>query len=459
MVELPIVSDAVARGRPAHVPVAILGGGLCGLSAAFHLGRGFELFERDDDVGGNCRSSRWDGYTFDRTGHWLHLRNEYTKQLLQDLLPGEMVAVQRRSRVYSHGVFTRYPFQSNTHGLPPDVVKDCLLGFIRAREERGTRPEPVNFEQWILYHYGEGIARHFMVPYNAKLYGLHPRQMTSLWCDRFVPKPSLEAVVAGAVGANTDELGYNVQFLYPRSGGIDHLPRALQARIDARTVHLRTPPLAVDWKRRTIHFDRFSRSYEAVVSTIPLPVLLELMEDPPGEIAELASSLTATTVRYLNVATATRPAADFHWCYAPEARLPFYRVGIYSNAVASMAPPGCGSFYVELANSGSAEPDVEALMPDVVRGMIEIGAIGSAEDVRRHEYRTIEHAYVIYDDDYWRATATILPWLEQQRIYCRGRYGAWKYTSMEDAMLEGREVAQTLTPLVSRPGAAASAVP
>jgi protoporphyrinogen oxidase len=279
--------------------------------------------------------------------------------------------------------------------------------------------------------------------------------MTSLWCDRFVPKPSLEDVVAGAVGANRGELGYNIAFLYPKDGGIDHLPRSMASRLDPERVHFHSPPEAIDWKRQVAHFrGGLQRRYSAMVNTIPLKGLLEIMEDVPSEIAELASTLKANTVRYLNLATRTKPARDFHWCYVPEARFPFYRVGCYSNAMSTMAPPGGGSFYVEL-NASGPEPVVADIMPDVARGLVEIGAIGSADDIRFADLHRIEYAYVIYDDSYWTATATILGWLEERNIHCRGRYGAWKYTAMEDAILEGREVAQRLTPIVE--AAAASA--
>ena len=37
-------------------------------------------------------------------------------------------------------------------------------------------------------YFGEGIARHFMLPYNEKLWGVHPREITAAWCSRFVPR-------------------------------------------------------------------------------------------------------------------------------------------------------------------------------------------------------------------------------------------------------------------------------
>src|SRR5262249_14830771 len=125
-----------------------------------------------------------------------------------------------------------------------------------------TRP-PENFEEFILEKMGEGIARHFMIPYNHKLWGVHPREITAEWCSRFVPVPKLDEVVAGAVGANPPEMGYNIHFLYPREGGIETMTRALVARLntspddkaDQKTggqVHLRSQPDSIDWRQKHV---------------------------------------------------------------------------------------------------------------------------------------------------------------------------------------------------------------
>ena len=53
--------------------------------------------------------------------------------MVDELLPGQMTPIARRARIFSHGVFTRYPYQANLHGLPPEVIKECLLGVIEAR--------------------------------------------------------------------------------------------------------------------------------------------------------------------------------------------------------------------------------------------------------------------------------------------------------------------------------------
>jgi protoporphyrinogen oxidase len=436
-----------ATGGP---EVVILGGGLTGISAAKHLTRRWLLLEKNDRLGGHARTDARDGYLFDKTGHWLHLRDPYTKKLIADLLGDAMVPIERKARIFSNGVLTRFPFQANLHGLPPEVASECLLGFIRSwHESQVHKPHPpANFEEYILQKFGAGIARHFMIPYNHKLWGVHPREITASWCTRFVPVPTLEDVVKGAVGASPPELGYNISFLYPKRGGIETMTRALVDSIDREGGEIRTgvSPDLVDAEAREVHVGGERIPYRAVVATLPLPELLKRTRGLPPDVERAATQLRCTPVRYLNVGTRRPPPADFHWIYVPEEKYPFYRVGIYSNALPSMAPPGVGSLYVELSDRGPAPTGAarDALQRDVAAGLAAAGAIASADDLLFADLHELTYAYVVFDDHYYPATETIRSWLEAHGIYPRGRYGFWTYNSMEDCILAGREVAQTI---------------
>ncbi|HET6282386.1 MAG TPA: FAD-dependent oxidoreductase [Polyangia bacterium] len=425
--------------------VVILGGGLTGISAAVHLRAPWVLFEKEQRLGGHARTDEHGGYRFDKTGHWLHLRDPAVKQMVSEILPGEMVPVQRKARIFSNGVLTRYPFQANLHGLPPEVIKECLMGVIEAQTAGGKgaagAQAPRNFEDYCLAHFGAGISKHFMVPYNEKLWGVSPREITADWCSRFVPLPNLEQVVAGAVGAGPGEMGYNVAFLYPRSGGIETFTRALQTRMAGGQVHTATSPDVIDYVRREVVVGGERIPYQAVVASIPLPELLKRMPGLPPEIEQHAARLRCTTLRYLNVATRSPPPADWHWIYVPEKRYPFYRVGIFSNAVPAMAPPGKGALYVELADRA---PISEAVIRESAAALAEAGAIAAPDDILFADRQEIQYAYVVFDEHYYPATTAIFHFLEAHDIYPRGRYGAWTYNAMEDCVLAGREVAATI---------------
>jgi protoporphyrinogen oxidase len=426
--------------------VVILGGGLTGISTAVHLRAPWVLFEREERLGGHARTDERDGYKFDKTGHWLHLRDPGVKQLVEEILPGQMTPIARRARIFSHERLTRFPYQANLNGLPPEVVKECLLGVVEAKvaAARGDHAdEPKNFEEYCLRHFGAGISKHFMIPYNEKLWGVSPREITAAWCSRFVPLPNVEQIVAGAVGAGPPEMGYNVSFLYPKAGGIEIFARALQTRMttDHGRVHTRTSPDEIDWRGRAVVAGGERVPYRALVASIPLPELLKRMKNLPPEIEAHAARLRCTTLRYLNVASRAEPPADWHWIYVPERKYPFYRVNVFSSAMPTMAPKGGASICVEMADRGPISDDT---VRDSLQALTVAGALSAPGDVVFTERKEIQYAYVVFDDHYYPATRAIFSFLEENAIYPRGRYGAWTYNAMEDCVLAGREVANLI---------------
>ena len=425
-----------------NLPTVVLGGGLAGISAAMHLKRPYLLLEREERLGGLARTTERDGYRFDHTGHWLHLRHDYMKQLVKRLLGDSMVEVTRRARIFSNGALTLYPYQANLKGLPPEVVYECLLGLVNARLNQSGQAAPRNFEEYVLHHFGEGISKHFMIPYNHKLWGVHPSEITSAWCGRYVPIPTIEQVLAGAVGVGPANMGYNVKFLYPREGGIETFTRALVTQLDSERVRLRTAPNAIDIEKRQLQIGQERVGYHALIASIPLPNMVALCSKGgtamPAEVSAAAKRLRATKVRYLNVATRKPCRADYHWVYVPEERFPFYRVGVFSNAMPTMAPENGSSLYVELA---SRDHD-SSVVDQALRGLVEIGAVEHVDDVLFADLHEIDPAYVIFDEHYESSVKTIQHFLESRRIYCRGRYGSWIYNAMEDSLMSGKEAAE-----------------
>ena len=325
------------------------------------------------------------------------------------------------------------------------VAYECLRGYLEARERAPEAAPPQNFEEYCLLHFGEGFSKHFMIPYNQKLWGVHPREITAAWCSRFVPLPKLDDVLAGAVGLNDRELGYNQRFLYPRRG-IGELTEALTAALQC-PLHLQHAPQTIDWRARKLLFADGEVPYRALISTMPLDVLVASLRDAPAEVVAAGKRLMCTSLWYLDVALDVPCGQDLHWAYVPEPRYPFYRVGCYSNFSAALAPEGKASLYVELASREA--PDLARLMPEVSAGLIDMKIIAKPEDIAFVEARRIDHAYVIFNHDYYAALEVLRPFLQDNGILSCGRYGTWTYSSMEDALVEGREAATQARALAS----------
>lgn len=428
-------------------PVLIAGAGLAGLSAAYHLGaRPHRLVEAEREVGGLCRSLRSRGFTFDHTGHLLHMRRPEIRALVFELL-GEsaFLRIDRRAGIYSHGVLTEYPFQVNTHGLPKPVVRECVMGFAETLQRKDTAlGDDPSFHEWALATFGPGIVRHFLAPYNEKLYRTDLREMTADWVSWSIPKPTWTEVVRGAQGLATRAFGYNPSFLYPRDGGIDHLPKAFLERLRAPSLATRLTAIEASTRRATLDSDEVVR-FSRMISTLPLPALLDAIIDAPADLKERVSRLRSVSVLNLNLGFDAPSLVPHQWIYFPEPRFPFYRVGVYSNLCPAMVPAGCASFYVEVSHLPGTRLDVGALAEASRALLAEAGLISRGASLVVCEPVEIACGYVIHDRHRRATLRAVHEYLASVGIVSVGRYGAWEYSAMEDALWHGRAAAEAVS--------------
>ncbi|MBI4057264.1 MAG: FAD-dependent oxidoreductase [Elusimicrobia bacterium] len=429
--------------------VLIIGGGLAGLSCAYHLQRSHQkvstlVLEKEKRVGGLAGSLQHDGFTFDHTGHLLHLHDPYGKKLILDLLKDNFYLRNRNSWIYSHGAYTRYPFQANTYGLPPRVVEACVVGFLKTLRNGGQAlPSSLSFKSWALSTFGEGICKHFMFPYNEKLWRVPLNSMTTEWQGRFVPKPKPEEVLYGALTDQKKFFGYNATFRYPKRGGSQSLPDALARRV--KNIHLGAQVTAIDLNQRVAEIDGIGEvGFETLVNTMPLVHFLDKTKGLPQVVRSARADLRYTSVYCLNLGIARSSISDKHWIYFPEKQFNFYRAGFSTNFSPHIAPRGATAMYIEVSGIPGQKFEFDREESRVLEGLRSCGILKSKDRLLTKLWMPIPCAYVIYDRERARAARTIFSYLKDHRAESIGRYGAWKYSFMEEAILDGKRCAERI---------------
>ncbi len=426
--------------------IVIIGAGPTGLSAAYHLEKkgfvDYKLFEKESETGGLCRSIYQDGFTFDYTGHLLHVGDPYFRQFINDVVGFEnLEIITRRSFIYSHGVFTHYPFQVNLHGLPPHVIAECIEGYVTRPV---SRKKPKSFPQWVMQSFGEGFAKHFFMPYQRKIFAHDLKNITTSWTGRFVPTTSLQQIIAGALQKPNDELiGYNAQFYYPKVDGTAFWVNKLAETIKA-PIHTNCSVTKVDITNKVVTFaNGHVEPYDQLITTMPLDRLLDIIVEPSSSSLKKAiPKLLCNKVVNFNLGV-SRNVSDKHWIYYPEAQYPFYRMGFYHNFAASNAPAGYSSLYGEFSHINASKKKVAEMLATSLAATKKILGIEDREIVTEKVVH-IDHAYVIYD--FWREKhlAKIHQQLHAFGVHSIGRYGEWKYSSMQEAILDGKKAIEQL---------------
>lgn len=426
----------------------ILGSGLAGLSTAYHLKRGYSLYEKETEPGGMSRTINKNGYRFDYDGHLLHFRNEYTFSLISKLLGGNLAPHKRNSWIYSKGSYTRYPFQANFYGLPKNVIRDCLVGLIKARcyspQEYEKNKLNINFEDWIKKTFGSGIAEHFMLSYNRKFWTVDPKRLTCEWLDGFVPVPELEDVITGAISSNTKSYGYNSRFWYPVKGGISEVVNGFLKGVN--NLYMNKEVVIIDQHKKEIEFkDGTKKEFKHLVTTVPLPELSNMLVSIPDKIKEAFSKLKFTSIFVVNLGIKKDDVTDKHWIYYPEDNITFYRVGFPTNFSMDVAPSQKTSLYAEVSYSQEKQIDRDRVILDTIQSLKKIGVIYDEDEIDVCLPIDIKYGYVIYDSNRREAVETIKDYLKRFAVHTIGRYGSWSYMSMEDVILQGRAIAKCLS--------------
>jgi len=429
--------------------IIILGGGLAGLSAGYHAELNkldYILYEKNDRVGGLSGTKEKEGFLFDFSGHLLHLKNPYFIELIRGLLGDQVEELQRNSWIYSNNVFTPYPFQANLHGLPWKVVRECLFGFMHAAYKYNDLPSDAynSFYDWIIAKLGAGIGKHFMFPYNEKIWTIGTEELTCEWLSEYVPRPSLKDVFLGSLFTRKKKFGYNSTFLYPQKGGIQSLADALSEK--TLNIHTSQSIVNVNIKERTITTeDARTEEYDHLITTAPLKALVEkIVDHKPETIKMAAAKLRHNSLLILNLGV-RGDMTDKHWVYIPEKKIMPYRIGVYSNFSPCMSPPHTTSYYVEIAYQQAWRIQKHQVIDRALEEMTAIGFIPDPRDILVRDVEDVEYGYIIYDSDMLKNRKLILDYLRSNNIYSIGRYGGWEYSGMEEALIAGKKSIEEIT--------------
>lgn len=425
----------------------IIGCGLAGIGAAREIKQkkndGFSidsvLFEKETRAGGLCRTEREGEFLFDYTGHLLHFSTDFFKNYVLTLIGNILEQKNRDAWIYSKNVYTRYPFQANLFGLPRDVISECIYEYSKQYFTE-NKPDIKSFEEWIRAYFGDGIARHFMIPYNSKIYRVHPRELTPEAGGRFVPSSNLMMLLNGALCDMSGTHGYNSHFFYPTNGGIESMVSAMTA--DLHNVNLDESVDKIIPSEQILITSHGRRvRYDFIISTQPLPLLVSSIDDVPSSVKDASAKLRAVSVLNINLGIKGN-LGDKHWIYVPEEEYLFHRLGFTNNFSTAMAPEGHSSIYLEISYNSKNGIDAEQAKNKCIDDLIKMGVLHNREQVVCEKTLDIPYGYVLFDNHRQESLKRIKNYLQSKNIYSAGRFGSWEYSSMEDAFLLGVKAAQ-----------------
>jgi UDP-galactopyranose mutase len=251
-------------------------------------------------------------------------------------------------------------------------------------------------------------------------------------------------MIAGSLSTSQKPMGPNARFGYPLRGGF-------QALVDGFVPHLKgrirygSRVTAVSPANHTIALqDGSTLSYEQLISTMPLPMLIRAMgSEAPRDIREAAAALRHVSVRCVHIGVGRENITDKHWIYYPEDTV-FHRIFVQGNASPYCNPPGGFGFTCEITYSPHKPLpcDGDALIERCIEDARRVGFIRRDDPILTAVQCDLPYAYVVYDHGRAESVASIREWLSKQDIILAGRYSEWEYYNSDHAFIAGKKAAE-----------------
>jgi len=429
--------------------IGILGGGLSGLVLASRL-KEAEVLEREGRPGGLCRSLRVDGFTFDPHGsHVLFSRHPSAMAFYEDLLQGNVCRRRRNTKVFYKGRYVKYPFENGLGDLPREDAFACLLGYIQAylAREMGLARKPTNFKEWMYYRFGKGITEAYLLPYNEKIWKTPAERMGIDWVEGRVPDPPLEDVIKASLGIPTEGYTHQLNFLYPREGGVEALVQGLLPKVPKILTHFPVKEIRRKGTAWVVSDGREEREYDRLVSTIPIPELIRALPDAPSDVRNAADALIHRSLATVMVGIDRPHINDFSWVYFPrpeDGR--FNRISFPSNFSDRVAPEGMSSAMAEITCDVGDEvwssPD-EALAEHVIERADALGVFRRSDVALTRVART-RYAYVVFDRDHRKNLDLVKAYAARMGIPLLGRFGQFDYINTDQVILRALSLAREM---------------
>ena len=432
----------------------ILGSGIAGISAGYHLeksGENVVIYEKDSDWGGLCGNFTINGFRFDRFVHFTFAPDEYIKNIFKESV--ELIEHVPFPSNYYKGIWIRHPAQNNLAPLSSEEKTDIIYDFVNRIEK--PVDEIQDYGEWLRVQYGNYFAENFPFKYTRKYWGVEPEDLETKWVGNRLHVSPLGEVLRGSYEEQAENFYYTKFMKYPKKGGFRSILNKCREGLDIR---FNKKVIKINPQEKIVIFkDGTSTKYTRLISSLPLPEIVKMIDGIPEEVKEAGLNLMHTSGYMVSLGFNRPDVAKHLWFYIYDEDILPARVYSPNLKSEDNVPEGCSSLQAEIfyANSGALEncpPLVgepksmisgrgaqEIILEQTIEKLISMGLF-KEEDLVVKDIRFEKYANVIFDKDIYKNRATVLDYLNKVGIESIGRFGKWEYFWTHQAFDDGRKV-------------------
>ncbi len=425
--------------------IAILGAGMAGFGASYRLNQNnvkSEIYEKNKHHGGNSSSFKFDnGFIFDMGPHISFTQVTQIQKLFAASVDQKFEIIQARVNNYWKGHWIKHPAQCNLHGLPEDLLVDIVKDFVSA-QNTGNRVIN-NYEDWLFSTFGETFAKTYPMKYGLKFHTTKASNMSTEWIGPRMYAPKLDEILRGIISPKTTDVHYVDNFRYPSNNGFVSF---LDLFLNQASLKLDHKLIALNPKEKELCFSNGVKTpYDHIISSLPLPELIQLITGAPDDVVDASKKLACTTCVIVNIGINREDISKTQWIYFYDEDFVFTRLSFPHMLSPNNTPSGAGSIQAEIYFSKKYRPlnkKPDEFIQPVIDDLKRCGLIREDDEILFRNAMLIPYANVIFDLDRAEALSTVHGYLDDIDIAYCGRYGEWDYLWTDQSFISGENAAQ-----------------
>jgi protoporphyrinogen oxidase len=420
--------------------ILVLGAGISGISAAYHLSDSkytVSIFESNKSYGGLLDNfSPKKGFIFDKFIHLSFTQNEYVKEIFDK--SSESFVHNPVSYNLSEGIWLKHPVQFNLFPLPTEEKIKIIKGFLKIDKNK----EPQNYQEWLYQQYGKYFSDNYPIKYTRKYWATEADKLTTDWVSSRFNIPDIDQVLGGALETQSENHYYAKSMRYPKEGGYKSYLKHMVSKID---INCNKKAVSIDLNKKNVFFKDGSYAFfDKLVSTIPLPELIKIINNVPEEVSIAASKLIATSGQLVSFGF-NKVIPEHLWFYIYDED--FLPARAYSPSMKSKnnAPDNMSSIQFETYFSIKNKPKLvgQNLIDHIINKASELG-IFEKKDIEVIDYREVKYANVVFNFDREKNLKIVHKYLDSKNIEYCGRFGMWDYLWSDQCLISGKETAEKI---------------
>ena len=427
--------------------IQILGGGPAGMALAYYAHKNklsFDVYEKNDSIGGNCRTIQYNDFLIDTGAHRFHDKNPEVTNEIKYLMGDEILKVSSPSKIHYNGEMINFPIYAL------DIIKRINLrtnlriikeNIILQFKKKSTIN---NFQEFAYSTYGKTLSNLFLTNYSEKLWGESAQNLSIDISGGRLNNLNLTSLIKQSLLKRKRQFkSLDGDFLYPKYG-FGTIFTSIYDNLNKDSMLLEsdiTQLIIKDNQLDSIIINDTKRvKANNVISTLPLPLLIKKMNiQIPKEIDEIITKFRYRAVRLTVLFLNKNKFSNNASIYFPQKDFPFTRIYEPKNRSNYMAPNDKTCIVIESPYNQGEKIDKDNL--NKIKSILINNKLVNDSDILESKIIDMPYAYPILDLNTKNKIQILYNYLKKiDNLYLLGRSAEFKYLHTHDLFEKAKNI-------------------